>query len=143
LLYYKHLHSVYLPFYGNITDTYAAYKVDNKMYTPDSFYWLMRTINVFSALNRDMYGKNVRSYWKAYEQKLIKEQKGKDAEIARLYTKKGESAAAKYATKLGIDQAADVFAKAQKIYMELVAFAAKNEGRTPKKAFEPSVAKEK
>jgi len=77
-------HSLYLPFYGNITDTYAAYKVDNKMYTPDSFYWLMRTINVFSALNRDMYGKNVRSYWKAYEQKLIKEQKGKDAEIARL-----------------------------------------------------------
>ena len=113
------------------------------MYTPDSFYWLMRTINVFSALNRDMYGKNVRSYWKAYEQKLIKEQKGKDAEIARLYTKKGESAAAKYATKLGNDQAADVFAKAQKIYTELVGFAAQNEGRTPKKAFEPSVAKEK
>ena len=103
----------------------------------------MRTINVFSALNRDMYGKNVRSYWKAYEQKLIKEQKSKDAEIARLYTKKGESAAAKYATKLGIDQAADVFEKAQKIYTELVTFAAKNEGKTPKKNFEPSVAKEK
>ena len=136
-------HSVYLPFYGNITDTFAPYKVNNEQYTPDSFYWLMRTINVFSALNRDMYGKNIRGYWKAYEQKLIKEQKDKDAEIARLYNQKGASAAAKYATKLGTDQAADVFAKAQKIYTELVGFAAQNEGKTPKKVFEPSVAKEK
>ena len=136
-------HSVYLPFYGNIMDTISAYKVDNELYTQDSFYWLMRMINVVSALNRDMYGKNIRSYWKSYEQKLIKEQKDKDAELTRLYTKKGESAAAKYATKLGNEQSTDVFEKAQKIYTELVSFAAQNEGRTPKKIFEPSVMQKK
>lgn len=136
-------HSVYLPFYGNITDTLQPYKVEDVLYNPASFYWLMRSINIISALNRDMYGKNIRAYWKNYEQKLIQEQNAKDAEIIRLYEKKGKKATAKYATKLGCEQAADAFEKAQTIYAELMNFAAQNEGRMPRKAFDPFAAERK
>ncbi|MGP1594896.1 MAG: C69 family dipeptidase [Treponema sp.] len=129
-------HSVYLPFYGNITDTIPPYKAADPSYSEDSFYWVMRSINVLSALNREMYGKNIRTYWKEYEQKLIQEQKNKDAELNNLYRLKGEKAATKYATRQASEQAADVFEKARKINKELMTFAAKNEGRTAKKAFE-------
>ncbi|MGP1576313.1 MAG: C69 family dipeptidase [Treponema sp.] len=131
-------HSVYLPFYGNITDTIPPYKVSDTSYSEDSFYWVMRGINVLSALDRKLYGKNIRSYWKEYEQKLIKEQGNKDAELNALYLRKGEKAAAKYATRQGIEQAASAFEKAREINKELMTFAAQHEGRTPKKPFEVS-----
>lgn len=134
-------HSVYLPFYGNIHDTIAPYKVADELYTPESFYWTMRNINVMSALNREMFGKNVRAYWSEYEDKLIAEQEKKDAELAAIYKKDGKNAAADYATKTSNSVATDAFQKASLINRELSTYVASDEGRAKKEAFVPSFMK--
>lgn len=134
-------HSVYLPFHGNITDTIAPYKVADEQYTPDSFYWTMRMLNVNSSLDREKFGKNVRAYWNEYENKLIAEQDKKDKELTDIYKKQGKAAAASYATKTANKNAEDVFAKATQLNKELNTYIAGNNGKSKKDPFMPSFMK--
>ncbi len=134
-------HSVYLPFYGNINDTIGAYKVKDELYTPDSFYWTMRDLNVKSALDREKFGKNVRAYWNSYETELLATQAKRDKALADAYRTGGNSAAATYATNIGNEIATDAFAKASQINKELTTYIAGNDGKPKKDAFMPSFMK--
>ncbi len=134
-------HSVYLPFFGNINSTIEQYTNDAQQFDQNSFYWLMRGINVLSAQDRAKFGKNVRAYWSDYENKLIANQKAVDAELVKVYKEKGKDAAAKYATEISEKTSKETFDIATNIYSELMTYVAKNDGKVQKDPFMPSYMK--
>ncbi len=133
-------HSVYLPTYGNITDTHEAYKSSALNYSPDCAYWIFRSVATLAELNREKFGASVREYWTQYQQNLIDNQEQIDKKILELYAKSPKEAA-EYATKQGILIADDAMKKANIIYEELMTYIAAEGGRPNKEAFVPSIAK--
>ena len=94
-------YSPYIPFYGNITDTYDAYHVKGGKYDPNSYYWVSETVN--TAMNKvsakeqaDFFNK-IRSY----EDKKITEQNQLDKKIAKMSSKQAEKFATELALKNG------------------------------------------
>ncbi|KXT82222.1 putative dipeptidase B [Streptococcus sp. DD11] len=76
--------SPYLPYNGNITDTYSAYQVPTTSYSPDSWYWVASHIYDMAAKHSDLFGTSVQDKWKALEARLIEEQAGLDEANAAL-----------------------------------------------------------
>ena len=103
-------HSVYLPTYGNITDTHEAYKSSTLNYSPDCAYWIFRSVATLAELDREKFGASVREYWTQYQQNLIDNQEQIDKKVLELYEKSPEEAA-EYATKQGILIADDAMKK--------------------------------
>lgn len=132
-------HSVYVPFYGNINDTPAPYKVEGTLYDDSSFYWLMRNINVNSAKNREKYGANVRKYWSGLEDEMIKEILSTDKELKKIYKENGKDAAAIFATEDLNKKAGKIFEDATKINKELITYLAKDDAKSQKEPFMPSM----
>ena len=82
----------YVPFYGNLKDTYEAFKPQTATYDPNSWYWTVWHIDQMAIHNQDLFGKSIQNHWKALEEQLIIEQKVSDAKYAAL---KADEAAAK------------------------------------------------
>ena len=82
----------YVPFYGNVKDTYKAFKPQTATYDPNSWYWTVWHIDQMAINNQDLFGKSIQNHWKALEEQLIIEQKVSDAKYAAL---KADEAAAK------------------------------------------------
>ena len=82
----------YVPFYGNVKDTYKAFKPQTATYDPNSWYWTVWHIDQMAIHNQDLFGKSIQNHWKALEEQLIIEQKVSDAKYAAL---KADEAAAK------------------------------------------------
>ena len=82
----------YVPFYGNVKDTYEAFKPQTATYDPNSWYWTVWHIDQMAINNQDLLGKSIQNHWKALEKQLIIEQKVSDAKYAAL---KADEAAAK------------------------------------------------
>ena len=82
----------YVPFYGNVKDTYEAFKPQTATYDPNSWYWTVWHIDQMAINNQDLFGKSIQNHWKALEKQLIIEQKVSDAKYAAL---KADEAAAK------------------------------------------------
>ena len=82
----------YVPFYGNVKDTYKAFKPQTATYDPNSWYWTVWHIDQMAINNQDLFGKSIQNHWKALEKQLIIEQKVSDAKYAAL---KADEAAAK------------------------------------------------
>ena len=82
----------YVPFYGNVKDTYEAFKPQTPTYDPNSWYWTVWHIDQMAINNQDLFGKSIQNHWKALEEQLIIEQKVSDAKYAAL---KADEAAAK------------------------------------------------
>ena len=82
----------YVPFYGNVKDTYEAFKPQTATYYPNSWYWTVWHIDQMAINNQDLFGKSIQNHWKALEEQLIIEQKVSDAKYAAL---KADEAAAK------------------------------------------------
>ena len=82
----------YVPFYGNVKDTYEAFKHQTATYDPNSWYWTVWHIDQMAINNQDLFGKSIQNHWKALEKQLIIEQKVSDAKYAAL---KADEAAAK------------------------------------------------
>ena len=82
----------YVPFYGNLKDTYKAFKPQTATYDPNSWYWTVWHIDNMAINNQDVFGKSVQDHWKALEEQLIIEQKVSDSKYAAL---KADEAAAK------------------------------------------------
>ena len=76
--------SPYLPYNGNITDTYDAYKVNTTSYSPDSWYWVASHIYDMAAKHQDLFGTSVQDKWKALEARFIEEQNALDVANAAL-----------------------------------------------------------
>ena len=82
----------YVPFYGNVKDTYKAFKPRTATYDPNSWYWTVWHIDQMAINNQDLFGKSIQNHWKALEEQLIIEQKVSDSKYAAL---KADEAAAK------------------------------------------------
>ena len=82
----------YVPFYGNVKDTYKAFKPQTATYDPNSWYWTVWHIDQMAINNQDLFGKSIQNHWKALEEQLIIEQKVSDSKYAAL---KADEAVAK------------------------------------------------
>ena len=82
----------YVPFYGNVQDTYKAFKPQTATYDPNSWYWTVWHIDQMAIKNQDIFGKSVQDHWKELEKQWIIEQKARDDKYAAL---KGNEEAAK------------------------------------------------
>ena len=74
--------SPYLPYYGNITDTYQAYHVDTTEYDPNSWYWVASHIYDMAAQNQDLFANSVQEKWIKLETTWIKDQEERDKKYA-------------------------------------------------------------
>ena len=84
----------YVPFYGNVKDTYSAFKPQTATYDPNSWYWTVWHIDQMAINNQDIFGASIQNHWKMLEEQLISAQKVSDAKYAAL---KADEAAAKAA----------------------------------------------
>ena len=84
----------YVPFYGNVKDTYEAFKPQTATYDPNSWYWTVWHIDNMAINNQDIFGKSVQDHWKALEKQFIVDQEKKDIEY---YSLKDQPEAAKAA----------------------------------------------
>ena len=102
----------YVPFYGNVKDTYKAFKPQTATYDPNSWYWTVWHIDQMAINNQDLFGKSIQNHWKALEEQLIIEQKVSDAKYAAL---KADEAAAKAAK----DQVTeDALARSERLFKQ-------------------------
>ena len=120
----------YVPFYGNVKDTYEAFKPQTATYDPNSWYWTVWHIDQMAFNNQDLFGKSIQNHWKALEEQLIIEQKVSDAKYAAL---KADEAAAKGAE----DQVtAEAIARSERLFKQFKQYEAelsatlKEAGRT-------------
>ena len=120
----------YVPFYGNVKDTYEAFKPQTATYDPNSWYWTVWHIDQMAINNQDLFGKSIQNHWKALEEQLIIDQKVSDAKYAAL---KADEAAAKGAE----DQVtAEAIARSERLFKQFKQYEAelsatlKEAGRT-------------
>ena len=120
----------YVPFYGNVKDTYGAFKPQTATYDPNSWYWTVWHIDQMAINNQDLFGKSIQNHWKALEEQLIIEQKVSDAKYAAL---KADEATAKGAE----DQVtAEAIARSERLFKQFKQYEAelsatlKEAGRT-------------
>ncbi|MBP2623355.1 C69 family dipeptidase [Streptococcus oricebi] len=118
--------SPYLPYYGNITDTYSAYQVEDKSYNPQSWYWVASHIYDMAAKHRDLFESQVQEKWKALEARLIEEQAALDAKYAN---NQGDSSQE-------VTQAS--LARAEQVFKEMKALEAEMEAKIKEKDSQPS-----
>lgn len=128
-------HAVYLPSYGNITDTADAYQVQAINYDADSAYWKFRSLSTLAELDREKYGAGVRAYWSDYQDALIAQQEQTDDTVVAMMAK-NKTKAAEYTTELAEDIANDAMGKADIMFSELMGYIAKGNFTN---AFVPSV----
>ena len=102
----------YVPFYGNVKDTYKVFKPQTTTYDPNSWYWTVWHIDQMAINNQDLFGKSIQNHWKALEEQLIIEQKVSDSKYAAL---KADEAAAKAAE----DQVTeDALARSERLFKQ-------------------------
>ena len=91
--------SVFLPYYGNVTDTHpwcktrvdGNYRITDKgrraypRYQPDSASAVFVTLGNKARANRALYGNVIKAYWQGYEQRLMAEQPAVEQQILALY----------------------------------------------------------
>ena len=120
----------YVPFYGNVKDTYEAFKPQTATYDPNSWYWTVWHIDQMAINNQDLFGKSIQDHWKALEEQLIIERKVSDAKYAAL---KADEAAAK-----GVEDqvTAEAIARSERLFKQFKQYEAelsatlKEAGRT-------------
>ena len=117
--------SPYLPYNGNITDTYGAYKVNTTSYSPDSWYWVASHIYDMAAKHQDLFGTSIQDKWKALEAKMIEEQAGLDLANAGL-----EDSSAQVT--------AESIARAEAVFKEMKALEAEMEAKIKEAETKPS-----
>ncbi|HFH9921769.1 TPA: C69 family dipeptidase [Streptococcus suis] len=110
----------YLPYFGNITDTYKAYQDTSTEYSADSWYWVISHINDMVAQYPDEFGTEVIDQVKSLEADWIKEQAVLNQEIISLVAENPEEAS-KHATETSIKRAETTFARLKEIEKDLEA----------------------
>lgn len=107
----------YLPYYGNITNTYQAYQELGTAYNPQSWYWTMSRINDLVAKYPDLFGDGaIRTEMERLESQWIAEQEISDQEQIALASQP-EQASLK-ATETSMTRAQKTFDRLQEIRQE-------------------------
>ncbi|MFQ7255225.1 MAG: C69 family dipeptidase [Streptococcus sp.] len=107
----------YLPYYGNITNTYQAYQELGTAYNPQSWYWTMSRINDLVAKYPDLFGDGaIRTEMERLESQWMAEQEISDQEQIALASQP-EQASLK-ATETSMTRAQKTFDRLQEIRQE-------------------------
>lgn len=131
-------HSVFLPNFSGITDTYSAYKVDGEDYNPAGAYWKFKRICTLAEQNRSFYGQGVKDYWNFYEEDLYNDMKTAEQKMIKLYAE-DPAKAKKYVTDLHMQIAEKACKDADHLYDNLLFFMMDRFGRTAAKLGGPFV----
>lgn len=131
-------HSVFLPSFSGITDTYKAYKVDGANYNPDGAYWKFKRICTLAEQNRSFYGQGVRDYWRYYEQNQYNDMKAAEQKMIKLYAE-NPAKAKKYVTDLHMQISEKACKDADHLYDNLLFFMMDRFGRKAEKLGGPFV----
>lgn len=108
----------YLPYYGNITDTYKAYKETSTEYSPDSWYWVISHINDMVAQHPKEFGTDVIDEIKGLEAQWFKQVDQEDQEMIALVASNPEQASQK-ATQDSMKRAEETFTRLKEIEKSL------------------------
>ena len=116
----------YLPYYGNITNTYSAYQVDTTKYDKNSWYWVVSHIYDMAAKHQKLFGNSVQEKWKALEAQWIEEQAKADEQYAAAGGASSE------------EVTAASMARAEKVFKEMKALEAEMEEKIKNEQTPPS-----
>lgn len=108
-------HAMYVPVIGGTKETIEPYTVPGNQYTPDSAYWTIRGVSALSEINRELYGKYVREYYKNEEARLIKELQ----EVEKFFINTTPKKAIDISTKYTVEKLQKAYDDATLIYKEL------------------------
>ncbi|MDO5302137.1 MAG: C69 family dipeptidase [Tissierellia bacterium] len=112
-------HAQYVPIFGPITDSIAAYQVPGDQYTPESAYWTMRQVSALSEINRELYGPYVREYYDLQEREALKRiEEELDGKLIQAFEKSTEEGR-KLATEISMEFQQKAYDDATQIVKEL------------------------
>ncbi len=101
-------HSMFLPTFAGITDTYKGYHVDLNKFNPNSMYFASKRVNGLAESDREFLSQGVKDYNVFQEEMMLKDVQNQLAKVKAAY-KISKKAGRDYVTKLGIKVAEEKF----------------------------------
>lgn len=108
----------YVPFYGNVEDTYEAFKPQSDKYDEKSWYWAVWHIDQMVMKYPEIFGNSIQETWKAKEDEWIKEQAASDAKY-EAYTPEQAQAAGPEVTKEALARSEKIFKEIKQVEKEM------------------------
>ncbi|QXA18243.1 C69 family dipeptidase [Streptococcus gordonii] len=108
----------YVPFYGNVEDTYEAFKNRSTKYDGKSWYWTVWHIDQMVMKYPEIFGNSIQEKWKEKEAEWDKEQTERDAKYAN-YTDEQAKAAGPEVTKEALERSEKIFKEIKAVKAEM------------------------
>ena len=108
----------YVPFYGNVEDTYEAFKNRSTKYDGKSWYWTVWHIDQMVMKYPEIFGNSIQAKWKEKEAEWDKEQTERDAKYAN-YTDEQAKAAGPEVTKEALERSEKIFKEIKAVEAEM------------------------
>ncbi len=130
-------HSTYVPIIGGTKESIKPYYFPGNQYTPESAYWTIRGVSALSELDRELYGKYVREYYKKEELRLVEEIKKLEKVFAETPIEKAIELSTKFTVgnlQKAYDDASLMFKELNTYFFDLAcdgAYKEEHELRTP------------
>lgn len=118
-------HSVFVPAFSGITDTYAAYKVDLNQYSEKSMYYAWKRFCGIAEMDRPFLSQGVKDYNLLQEKIMLKDMQKEVSKINKAY-KKSKTAGRAYVTGLAKKAAKEQFTGSKNLYENLLLTAVNN-----------------
>ena len=118
----------YVPFYGNVEDTYEAFKNRSTKYDGKSWYWTVWHIDQMVMKYPEIFGNSIQEKWKAKEAEWDKEQIERDAKYAN-YTDEQAKAAGPEVTKEALERSEKIFKEIKAVEAEMEEKIKKEKGK--------------
>lgn len=120
-------HSVFVPSFSGITDTYKDYQVDNSglKYDPESAYWQFKRISTLVKTDTAYLDKSVKDVFKLQEKMEIDKIEKSMKTVSKKY-KESQSEGRKYVTDLGKEMAKEQLINADLMFKSLMYVATNN-----------------
>mgnify|MGYP001010333007 CR=1 FL=1 len=118
----------YVPFYGNVEDTYEAFKNRSTKYDGKSWYWTVWHIDQMVMKYPEIFGNSIQEKWKEKEAEWDKEQIERDAKYAN-YTDEQAKAAGPEVTKEALERSEKIFKEIKAVEAEMEEKIKKEKGK--------------
>lgn len=118
----------YVPFYGNVEDTYEAFKNRSTKYDGKSWYWTVWHIDQMVMKYPEIFGNIIQEKWKEKEAEWDKEQTERDAKYAN-YTDEQAKAAGPEVTKEALERSEKIFKEIKAVEAEMEEKIKKEKGK--------------
>jgi hypothetical protein len=109
--------SIYVPFYGSVTDLPIQYKTPGRVngYTLNSAWWIFNRLGTLTAQRWGDMHKDVDAVWNPMQQDFIQQQKEIDEEALKLYNKKNPEKTIEFLNNYSNQQGEKVMSEAIKL----------------------------